>query len=169
MRENWADVVGYEGLYLVSDQGRVYSKIKNRIRKQCLNKANGYMMLFLVDLKGGKKCVYVHRLVAMAFIKREPGKDIVNHKDENKTNNCANNIEWCTKHYNNTYNGKIEVCEKPVLQLSRDGKLIKKWKSAREAARSLRLEYKNISACCYGKRNVCGEFVWKFAKKEEVA
>lgn len=168
-QEQWKDVVGWEGLYLVSDQGRVYSKIKNRIRKQVFNKANGYMMLFLVDLKGGKKCVYIHRLVAMAFVGREEGKNVVNHKDENKTNNCASNIEWCTKHYNNVYNGKIDVCEKPVLQFSRDGNLIKKWKSAREASRILNLQYKNISACCRGKRNFCGEFVWKFTSKEEVA
>jgi len=161
----WHDVVGYEGLYLVSDRGEVWSNITHRIRKQVHNKANGYKMLFLVDLKGGKKCVYVHRLVAMAFVPREVDKDVVNHIDENKTNNHSTNIEWVTKQYNNVYNDKIAANRKPISQLSPDGTLIKTWESAREASRQLNLEFKNISACCRGKRSTCGGFTWQFVKE----
>jgi len=162
---NWRDVVGYEGLYSVSDEGQVWSHINNRLRKLVFNKGNGYMMLFLVDLKGGKKCVYAHRLVAMAFVDRQQGKDVVNHIDENKTNNFASNIEWCTKQYNNTYNDKLSANKKQVAMISLGGVVAMVFESAREASRTLGIEYKNISACCLGKRNLCGGYAWRFIEK----
>lgn len=133
-----------------------------RIRKPVCNKANGYYMMFLCG-KGFKKCEYVHRIVANAFCPRPDGKNVVNHKNEDKTDDRPENLEWCSTAYNNTYNGKNLRCSKPVEQLTLDGEPVKTWNSAREAAASTHVEYKNISAACLHKRRSAGGFLWRFA------
>ena len=104
MTERWADVLGYGGLYQVSDKGRVRlrkptSKNKaGRILKQTV-KEDGYMMVCVSD--GGKfRYRYVHRLVAETFMPSHPGKTEVNHIDGNKANNCLSNLEWVTHREN---------------------------------------------------------------------
>ena len=109
MQENWKDVVGYEGYYKVSDKGRVMTVAREFIKsngRKCTVKeqilsqgvVRGYKC---VDLKvrGNRKTMRVHRLVAMAFI-GEPSKEMVNHKDGNKTNNILSNLEWATRSEN---------------------------------------------------------------------
>ena len=109
MQENWKDVVGYEGYYKVSDKGRVMTVAREFIKsngRKCIVKeqilsqgvVRGYKC---VDLKvsGNRKTMRVHRLVAMAFI-GEPNKEMVNHKDGNKTNNILSNLEWATRSEN---------------------------------------------------------------------
>ena len=123
MREIWKDVKGYEGLYQVSNLGRVRSLdrtvnsgiknnsnvlFKGRILKQ-YQKRNGYLQVtFTVNSK--RKYVGVHRLVAETFIPNPDNKSQVNHIDENKTNNNVYNLEWCTPKENcnfGTRNSKI--------------------------------------------------------------
>ncbi len=115
-------VVGYEGYYEVDQFGRVFSvervisvddngrkyekPVSGKQMKQCL-KNNGYKSVSLT--KGGvTKAFYVHRLVAEAFIPNPDNLPMVNHKDEDKTNNFLENIEWCTAQYNNTYGNKAK-------------------------------------------------------------
>lgn len=112
--EIWEDVVGYEGLYKVSNYGNVYSvprivhtgfSTQNKggiILKQQID-ISGYKTVCLCDGKGDRRPKKVHRLVAMAFIDNPDNYPCVNHKDENKTNNHADNLEWCTVAYNNNY------------------------------------------------------------------
>lgn len=93
----WTPIEGYVGLYEVSDTGEVASlrfnhTNKRRIIKQYRN-TNGYMLVKLYKNKK-KKTVRVHRLVANAFLVEQKGKDQVNHKDGNKTNNNVRNLEW---------------------------------------------------------------------------
>lgn len=92
--ENWKDVVGYEGLYRVSDKGRIWS-CKRRICLSQQTTPDGYKLVILYN-RVSRKGYGVHRLVAKAFI--EGGSDglQVNHKDGVKENNCADNLEWCT-------------------------------------------------------------------------
>lgn len=101
--ERWEDIPGFEGLYKISNCGNVKSLYTNetRILKQRPDK-NGYM---IVDLhhQGTKKTCKVHRLVAIAFIPNPEKHLEINHKDEIKTNNAAENLEWCDRRYNNTY------------------------------------------------------------------
>lgn len=118
-------------------------------------------MLFLNGAET-KKCLYVHRIVAQAFCDKPEDCDYVNHIDEDKHNNNASNLEWVTKHYNNTYNGKTQRCCKPIEQLSEDGTLIKVWSSGRKAFEETGIAYKNISAVCRGLRQRAGGYRWRF-------
>lgn len=163
MPEQWKDVKGYEKFYLISDFGNIFSIRKNRILHPRTNCKNGYKQILLTDGKS-KKMFYIHRLVAQAFlINEDKSKTFVNHKNENKLDNRCKNLEWCTKEYNNKYNGKDQKSCKPIKQLSKSGNLIKIWSSAREASRTLNIEFKNISAVANNKRNFCGGYRWEFA------
>lgn len=109
--EVWKDVVGYEDHYKISNYGRVkslsrlspnYSQpVKEKILK-CFTNWRGYWSSSL-SINGKGKSKYIYRLVAEAFIPNPFNLPHVNHKDENKDNNCVDNLEWCTPKYNNAY------------------------------------------------------------------
>ena len=123
MIEEWRNVVGYEGLYEVSSTGRVKSvqrkankKYGERTVPECMMKPqkalNGYRKVVLCS-KIGKKSHYIHRLVAEAFLPNPNNYTDVNHKDEDKTNNRLENVEWCSRLYNCNYGTRNErVSEK---------------------------------------------------------
>lgn len=90
----WKDIVGYEGAYKVSSNGDIYSMVSHKVRKTFFDKS-GYPTVKLCKNGSGKN-YSVHRLVAEAFIERKLGKNYVNHKDGDKTNNAVDNLEWCT-------------------------------------------------------------------------
>lgn len=108
MSEIWRDIAGYEGLYQVSDYGNVRSLNYRKTGKiqyiRQFDTGNGYLSVALY-CKGKKKEHKVHRLVALAFCKNgNPEKyNLVNHKDENPSNNKAENLEWCDNTYNVNY------------------------------------------------------------------
>lgn len=173
--EVWKDIKGYEGLYQVSDCGRIRSlnhPIKNlltggnsvrkgRIRTQQI--ISGY--LYVALYKDGKcKMHRVNRLVAEAFIPNKEGKATVNHKDENKFNNCADNLEWLTRAENNNYgthNKRIgKALSKPVYCAELDTV----FESTSDAARKLGIVQSNISYCCLGKRKTAGGYHWQYYK-----
>lgn len=174
MTEIWKPVVGYEKYYEVSNLGRIRSLDrvmtsttgkkfikKGRIRKQVLNTATGYYMLVLHG-DDGKETNTVHRFVAEAFLPNPNNLPLVNHKNEIKTDNRAENLEWCTRKYNMLYSDVPDKSKKPVVQF--DPKTGKEtvWDSARDAYRETGIEYKNISACCRGLRPRAGGFEWRF-------
>ena len=101
-KEIWKDIEGYEGRYQVSNFGRVYSVVKKIYLKSEVNN-HGYEDVVLSKDKHKKHCL-VHRLVAMHFLPNPYQYPIVNHKDQNKLNNHADNLEWCTYSYNSLYN-----------------------------------------------------------------
>jgi hypothetical protein len=103
MQEIWKDIVGYEGLYQVSNFGRVYSIEKDMFFScgaKCKN--NNYVHVILYK-DGMPKQHCVHRLVAQAFIPNPDNLPIVHHIDTNKKNNCVNNLQWCTQKENVTH------------------------------------------------------------------
>ena len=122
MKENevWKDVVGYEGLYKVSDRGNVYSvgridsrgyKCGGRVLKPIQN-GSGYIKVNLYK-NGIRKTKYIHRLVVEAFIPNPKKLPEVNHKDEHKTNNELSNLEWCDARHNSNHGTRTErVVEK---------------------------------------------------------
>ncbi len=167
--EIWKDIKGYEGKYQCSNLGNIKSLVykKPKILKPRLDK-DGYLKVILY--KDGPKEFRVHRLIADTFISHSNDLCIVNHKDENKSNNCVDNLEWCNANYNNNYgmrNSKIrkkntnhESKSIKVEQYSKEGDLIKVWPSLREVERELGLPHNNIMASI--KRNgYCGNFKWK--------
>lgn len=157
----WKKVNGFENHYLINENGEIYSLYKNRLLKPKRNSKNGYEY---VSLRGEKtKYCPVHRLVALHFVPGYKPGLCVNHKDEIKTNNRASNLEWCSKAYNNSYNGKNQRCCKEILQFTMDGVLLKKWTSARSVFETLGIQFKNISAVCRGKRKSAGGYIWRFA------
>lgn len=159
----WKPVLGFEQYYMVNRSGDVLSLRSGRLRVPVPNPQNGYLAMMLSGVRE-TKMVYVHRLVAEAFVENPNGYGFVNHKDENKRNNNASNLEWCTKAYNNTYNGKTQRCCKPIVQVDPNTGEETLWASARKAAEAGFANYKNISACCNGKRNRAGGYEWRFAE-----
>lgn len=179
--EIWKPIKGYEGLYEVSNFGRVKSLTKNKIMNRHMNRKDGYLTVGLwKDGKGKYYCV--HRLVAEAFIPNPYNLTQVNHKDENKLNNFVfvnpdgsvdlekSNLEWCDAKYNNNYGTRIkrqiEKRSKVLLQLIYpEGKFIKEWPSIREAARN-GFDKSCISLCCNGKLKKHHGYMFKFKKEE---
>ena len=104
--EEWRDVVGYEGLYRVSSDGNIMSvntySHKKPIMMKLGKRPDGYLSVGL-SKDGKTKTHTVHRIVAKAFIPNPNNYGYVNHKDENKSNNSVDNLEWCTKSYNSIY------------------------------------------------------------------
>ena len=111
IEEVWKDVVGFEGIYKVSSLGNV-ARVRNgslRQLKKCPAGGKHNRDYLYVSLTHREKVRFssVHRLVAEAFIPNPEGLPQVNHKDEDKFNNCVDNLEWCTASYNNRYGTKI--------------------------------------------------------------
>ena len=101
MREEWKDIEGYEGLYQISNKGRVKSLIPSNRSKNGkfilkLTKVKNFYYTVTLYKNGASSSKKVHRLVAEAFLPRIAGKDIVNHLDGNKRNNWITNLEWVT-------------------------------------------------------------------------
>lgn len=101
-------VKGYEGLYYITEDGRIYSSIQNKWLKTWKDN-RGYLV---VTLQGEKK--QVHRLVAETFIPNPDNLPVVNHKDEDKTNPFVDNLEWCTYEYNRNYGTCVERMKKTI-------------------------------------------------------
>lgn len=141
MKELWKDIKGYEGLYQISNFGKVYSKIGNLRYKNPhpimmkYDSSGGYARVMLSKDKVFKRFL-VHRLVAEAFIPNPLNKPEVNHIDGNKLNNCVDNLEWVTCKENKRHaikNGLWQGKGKSVVQY-KNGIEIARYKSVREAS-----------------------------------
>ena len=156
MIEQWKFIVDYPD-YEVSNLGRIKS-LKGGKEKLLNPKINtcGYLQVSLFK-NGEEKYYLVHRLVASAFIPNPNNYPQVNHKDENKLNNCVDNLEWCTNQYNQDYSNS-----KQVGQYDLNGNLIKTWKSASEIQRQLGFYCGGISQCCLGKYQQSHGFIWRY-------
>ena len=158
MTEKMKDVKDYEGLYAITRDGKVWSYKSKKFLKPGLIR-DGYHRVNLC--KNGKKKNYlIHRLVAEAFIPNPDNLPQVNHKDEDKSNNCVDNLEWCSAKYNANYGTRTERISKPVYCVE----LNKVFDGARQAARELGLDNSNIIKCCKGKLKTVGGFHWRYAE-----
>lgn len=166
MEEIWKDIEGYEGLYQVSNMGRVKSVRKNIILRGGIT--SGYKRVLLCT-NNIPKGYYIHRLVANAFIPNPNNYPIVNHKDENKLNNCVDNLEWCTQKHNVNYGTGIakraRSQSKKVLQFKPDGTFVKEWKSINDIERITGYSSGHISRCCRNIRKTAYGYIWKYKKE----
>lgn len=120
MEEVWKPVVGYEDYYKVSNKGRIFriersitfeNKLTGRLNTKVYEEKelvgevdkDGYRKLIFNLKEKGKKRIFVHRIVALAFLSNEDNLPVVNHKDGNKANNSVENLEWCTVQHNNSH------------------------------------------------------------------
>ena len=101
-KEIWLPIEGTNSKYYVSNQGNVMTKRQRKGILALTKQKSGYYYA-MIEINGQRKNCRVHRLVAMAFIPNPDNLEMVNHKDENKANNNVENLEWCTRSYNQTY------------------------------------------------------------------
>lgn len=172
MYEEFRDVVGYEGLYKVSNLGNVYSCYTNRMLSPGTT-LDGYMY---VGLRKNKQRTnhFIHRLVAQAFISNPDNLPIINHIDENPKNNCVSNLEWCNYIYNATYNDahikRGLAMSKHVYAYNNNCELVYEFDSARKAAKELCVSSGRICTCCNSNNIIYKNMVWSYFElsKEEV-
>lgn len=179
--EVWLPITGWEGLYEVSNMGRVrsldryqlrscpntrdfYQHYRGRILKHNINNMGYHIVMLQLHKKGDH--YLVSRLVASAFVPNPNNLPVVNHKDQNPDNNCADNLEWCTVQYNVTYNNAAFLrAEKfivfPVEQLTMDGQHVAYYKSMQEAERLGGWDHSNIRRVINGKQRQYKGYLWR--------
>ena len=175
----WKPIPGYDQ-YEVSDQGGVRSsdrlvtmtirgtECQSLRRGRTLKPAKdncGYLNVRL-SKDGKSRSFYVHRLVAAAFIPNPDNFPQVNHKDEDKTNNVAKNLEWCTAKRNSSYGTRPARLQTKVAKYTIDGELLQVYDSVKAAAVDTGCHYTSISHCCRGDLKTSHGFVWKYIEED---
>lgn len=159
-KEIWRDIKGYEGKYQISNQGRVYSIRAHKYLSQTIV-GKGYLRVYLWH-DGIKKGELVHRLVAIHFLDNSNNLPQVNHIDENKENNCVDNLEWVDAKTNlnagTVQERKARACGKAVRCIE----LNKTFESIAKAAKELGINAPNINACLKGKQKTSGGYHWEY-------
>lgn len=177
MIEIWKDIPGYEGLYQVSNLGRIKSilfrnrQIEYKRERILIPQPNGTGYLKTILSKNGIfKQYLIHRLGAMAFLPNPENLPQINHKDENKHNNKVDNLEWCTEKYNHEYgtriNREIKLKQEkygiPVMQKDLNDNIIKCFTCIREANRETGVGRKEIKRVCEGIYSQAGGYKWSY-------
>lgn len=184
--EEWRDVgivkgVDFTGYYQVSNKKRVKSvgriitrkdgrkmSIKEKIKEQYLDPIRGYWTVNFT--KYGKNYnMQVHRLLAMAFIPNPNNLPVVNHLDENRSNNDLTNLAWCTVRENNMWgtaiDRRVEKTGSPIVQLDINGDVVKAWRSAKDADKN-GYDDKSLTLCLLGKQKTNHGYKWSYIKDD---
>lgn len=167
--EDWRDVIGYEGEYLISNFGNVKSlnfRNTGEIRDMGIyDDRQGYKVTIL-HKNGVPHNHKVHRLVATAFIPNPNKLPIINHRDEDKANNYVDNLEWCTVKYNNNYNGSMvernKLKRRATLQYDLENNFIREFESLTQIKDEFGFDRSAISRCCRGIQQTSYGFIWRY-------
>lgn len=187
--EGWREIDGFPN-YMVSNTGEIKSLNYNKTGREKVliphKLSNGYLGINLYDSNKRSCYLLIHRVVAQAFLPNPNGYKIINHKDENRSNNFVSNLEWCSYKYNLNYGNRNSKLSNsltnnpffsiPVLQYSKTREFLKEFPSIAEAARTvnngnIKAAVTNILKCCrevtdtqFGtvRRKTAYGYVWKF-------
>lgn len=187
----------YSGIYEISNMGNIkrLEKInKDKRSKKTIKEHfvtgtnnNGYLLVSLCK-NGRKERKLAHRLVAMVFIPNTDNKPQINHKNGKRNDNRVENLEWCTQLENNKHAWETGLIDKekmkklgkkyielncrnnkkPVCQLTKEGRIINKFKSIIEAEKQTGISNKHISSVCKNKRKTTGGYVWRYIEDCEI-
>lgn len=184
MNENWVPINGFEGLYSVSDHGRIRTETRLTPRnilitqkiKELEDGGNGYLKVKL-SLGGVKYGFWVHRIVASHFIANPNQKKEVNHIDSNPKNNHVSNLEWVTpsenmKHLVRMGRSNIHRISKisqanrrrKIIQMDVSGNVIRRWDSVTEAAKEYGTTTGDICSALNGRQKTSRGFKWQYGK-----
>jgi len=190
VNEEWKPMPGFEGYYLISNRGNVWSVRTSKLLK--IKTTNAGYARVTPCVNGYRKECAVHRLVALAFIPNPENKPTVNHKNENKLDNRVENLEWATNAEQNVYGTRIERVRastdyknrgidyaavaakhdysqinknqmKSILQFTKGGIFIAQYAGLALAARTLNINQGHLCECLQGRRKSCGGYQWKYA------
>lgn len=169
----WYDLKGFEDRYMINKNGEIYSKLKQIIMKNSIDK-NGYKIIHLSKSSTEKKNFKVHRLVAIQFIPTKDETLQVNHKDGIKSNNTVSNLEWitCKENINHAHKNKLATNKHkrvPVEQYDMDWNFIARYNSCKEAGLKTGINPCNIEEVISGRipknrpnpRQSAGGYRWK--------
>lgn len=179
MDEVWKDIAGYEGLYRISNLGRIMA-LSRRVRfgvqwrdtetkimsPRKKGKVNPYLTIILYNRNRKPKTFHIHRLVALHFVDGYFDHAEVNHKDGCKQNNVYTNLEWCNRSENirHSYHtlGMNRMKGKVVLQLTMDGQPVCFYQSGVEASKVTGICKSCITDCAVGKLSHAGNYKWEY-------
>ena len=188
MKEEWKDIKGYEGLYQISNLGRVkslartyshhnrYTHVIKHIQEKILKPQLRGQYLKVTLLKHNhRKQVSVHKLVAETFIPNPDKLPMVNHKDEDKLNNNINNLEWCNSTYNSNYGTRNTKISKLLTNNKKRSKQVlcvetdTIYPSTREAERQTGIRNDHIVQVCNHTKHykTAGGFHWKYVERSD--
>ena len=156
------DIKGYEGLYAITEDGQIWSYRRNKYLKQ--QQARNYLSIEL-HKDNNRKNYFIHRLVAETYIPNPHNLPEVNHIDENKYNNCVDNLEWVSHKDNMNHGTQKErastKCKKRIRCIETDTV----YNSTKEAAEALDIKAPNITACLKGRQKTSGKYHWEYVEE----
>ena len=193
LKEIWKSIKNYEGLYEISNYGRVksinrlvkgrwgFTKINEKILNLVFDK-DGYLIVTLCK-DGKQKVGKVHRLVAEAFLDNPNNYPVINHIDGRKENNNVENLEFCTQSHNvkEAYRlglekpqltglGKLGIKNKKAMKIKQidlaTNEVVNYYYGTLEAQRNTGINFRNIHMCLNGKRKSAGGYIWRYASGE---
>lgn len=157
--EIWKDIKNYEGYYQVSSEGHIRNVNTGHILKGDTNNL-GYRRVWLYAPIA--KRMFIHRLVAMAFCENWPEEKVVNHKDGDKQNNTASNLEWVTRSENDLHAFRLGLrsvhprqFKHKIIAYNKDGSIYKIYDNVQMCCDDLKVARSNIYSCCNGKQQTC--------------
>lgn len=159
--------------------GHVWDEVKQRfITEYPYGDKGEYRIVAMKDDDGKWHTgIKLHRFIAELFIENSDNLPEVNHKDEDGSNNCVDNLEWCTRKYNCNYGTKNQRCSekmtngklsKKVYQYTLDGDFVREWVSMSEVHRQLGIKTGELTKCCQGKNITSGGYQWRWEKYDRI-